>query len=798
MAPFQALRGDLRIATRVLRRSAGATALSVLSIALGIGLTAGIFSLGDAILLRPMPFHEPARLLQLFSLGDDGQVFQYGWLDYLDLTAAGSGLADFAASQSRGSFLTAGDETELVYTDPVTPNYFSLLGVRAMLGRASVGAAAGRPEAVLGYQLWQRRFGGDAGIAGKTIVLNGRPFVVAGVTPREFGGLQRGMTGDVWVSNDAWMTMLGGRGERASRSGQLDIIARLKPGVTAARAAPQLDAAIRGAGKHKPAPKGAPGTVLQAGFAPNWQSSVIFGGGLLLALSLVLFVACANVAQLRLAQAEWRKRELGVRLALGASGWSLTRQLLVESALISLLGAGLGLLLARVLMEKIAQFVTQAWSFADLGLRLDSRVLAFALFALLLALLISGLAPARHAARLDVSEILKSGQGATGPRGGWRRKLLLAGQVAVSLALFGMAALFLESLHAARALRPGLDPQKRLFTMLVSPGLRMSPDVWAEQACDRLMAVPGTRGAAFARRLPLSGSGGGMTVRVEIPGQAPLGVHLNNVGGNYFALVGTRVLAGRGIDRSDRADSAPVAVLNQTLARQAFPGRNPVGASLRIEGKMRQVIGVAEDGPSNDLHENSEPFLWLPYGQAPWGGEIALLAETAAGPETLARPLRAELKRFDPHAEILVSGSLRQEIEASLAPDRLIVAVTTGLGIFGVLFTAAGLFGVLQYAVSRRTREFGLRIALGARPAGIQRMVLAESVKMAAWGMPAGVLLLAAGARAVASRLLGITPLNPLVYAASAAAVLALTLISAWIPALRATRVDPAAALRSE
>jgi hypothetical protein len=305
------------------------------------------------------------------------------------------------------------------------------------------------------------------------------------------------------------------------------------------------------------------------------------------------------------------------------------------------------------------------------------------------------------------------------------------------------------------------------------------------------------RGVTFARRLPLSGSGGGMTARVEIPGQAPLGVHLNNVGGNYFALLGTRLLAGRGIDGHDQAGSALVAVLNQTLARQVFPGKNPVGEWLRIGGKMRQIVGVAEDGPSNDLHENPEPFLWLPYSQAP-RGEITLMVETAGEPEALARTLRAELKRFDPRADILVSQSLKHQMDAALAPDRLIVAVTGGLGIFGVLLTAAGLFGVLQYAVSRRTRELGLRIALGARPRAIQRMVLAESVRIAAWGIPIGLMLLGGAGWCVRSWLLGITPLNPLVYVSSAAAVLALTVMAAWLPAVHATRVDPMAALRSE
>ncbi len=800
MAPFHSAAQDLRLAVRVLLKSPGATALAVVSIALGIGLTAGVFSLGDAVFLRPMPFRQPDRVLMATSLGDDGRPVGYGWLDYLDMAAAGHDLAEFASSQRRGLMLAAGDETEMLLAVPVTPNYFSFLGVRALVGRASVDMVAARPGAVLGYRLWQRLFGGDRGIAGRTVLLNGQPFTVAGVMPKEFTGIDRGISTDVWVSNEAWFTFVG-VGEQRNREGQLDIMARLRPGVTPRRVAAQLDAAIRGPGKHKPAPAGATGTVLERKFAPDWKTATIFGGGLVLGLWLVLLVAGANVAQLRLAQAESRRKELGVRLALGAGKWRLVRQLLTESALISLPAACGGLILAGLLMERVALFATHVSPFLDLGLRLDYRVLAFSAFSLVLCTVISGLAPARHAVKVDIAGILKSDQGGTDRAGGRRRKFLMAGQIAVSVALFGMAAMFLYSLSTAAAVRPGLDPHKKLFTILVSPGApagHSAEAAWAEEACRRLAVVAGARGCAFARRLPLSDSGGGMTVRLEIPGQAPMGVHLNDIGPGYFELAGTRVLAGRGIDTGDRAGSALVAVVNQTLARQVFAGKNPVGEWLRIEGKMRQVVGVAEDGPSNDLHENREPFLWLPYSQAPWGGEVTLMVETAGPPGQMARALRAELKRYDPRAAILVAQTLEEQMSSALAPDRLMAVLASGLALFAVLLTAAGLFGVLQYAVNRRTRELGLRIALGARPEAIRRMLLVESLRIAAWGIPFGLALLLAAGWAIRSWLLGVTPLSPLLYLSGAAAALLLALAAAWLPAARATRMDPAAALRGE
>ena len=567
--------------------------------------------------------------------------------------------------------------------------------------------------------------------------------------------------------------------------------------MTAQRVAAQLDAALRGPGKHKPAPKGSPGTFLESRMALEWAGTLLLGGGLVMALALVLFVACANVAQMRLAQAETRKQELGVRMAVGASAGRVARQLLVETALLTVIGAGLGVLLAQFLMRKAAEFLSAGQAFVDLRHRLDARVLGFTLLAVALSVLFAGLAPARHAVRLNVAEVLKSEQGTTGAGGGWSKKVLVIGQVAASIALFGTAMMFLASLRNAAAVHPGLDPGRNLYVMTVGRGLRMRSTDWCREVSERLAAIGGVRGATYARRLPLSGSGGGLTARVEIAGQAPLGVAVNSVGGDYFQLLGTRMVAGRGVEPGDRAGAPLVAVLSQSLAARVFPGRNPVGEWLRIDDKLRQVVGVAEDGPSNYLHEAASPFVWLPYAQAP-SGDVTLMVATLGEPEALGKAIRAELKRYDPQVQIYSTGTLRQQMDEALSTDRAMASVSGGLGIFGVLLTAAGLFGVLQYTVSRRTREFGLRMALGAGADEIQRLVLAESLRMAAWGVPFGVALLGAAGWSVRSWLLGITPLNPLVYVVSVAAVLALTVAAAWLPAARATRVDPMVALRTD
>ena len=640
-------------------------------------------------------------------------------------------------------------------------------------------------------------YGGDPRIVGKTIVLNGAAFSVAGVMPAEFTGLMRGVVNDVWVGTEAWFEALRRRDERQDRQGQFEMVARLKPGVNPDAAAAQLDAAIRGPGKRKPAPAGARSTVLRRDFAPDWNRNMKVGGGSLLILGLVLFVACANVAQLRLAHAEARRKELAVRFALGSGAWRVVRQLLVESAIVGAAGGLLGVLLARGVMLKAAEFLSAGRPYLDYGIRLDHRVLAYTVAATVFSVLLTGLAPARHALRLNVAEVLKSEQGATGSRTGWQKQALVVGQVAVSVVFFGMAVLSVQSLRAAMAVRPGLDPQKKLLILSVGRGARMPAATWSQQICERLAALPGVRGATFARRLPLSGSGGGATVRVEIPGQAPLGVHYNNVGGNFFTVMGTRILAGRAIDANDRQGGAPVMVASQAFARQVFNSRNPLGEWISVNGQQRQIVGVSEDSNSNDLHAPPEPFLYFPFAQLP-SGDLTLLVETAREPAALAQAIRQEVKQYDRRALIYSSVTLREHMDRALSEDWMMVTLAMVLGSFGVLLTGAGLFGVLQYGVNRRTREFGLRVALGATPERIQGLVLHGSLWMAAWGALLGLVLLGFTARYLRTVVPLAAPFHPAPYLLGTVAAAAIALTAGWLPARRATRVDPATALRAE
>ncbi len=796
------LRGqDFRVAARMIAKNPAAALLSILSIALGIGLTTGVFSLADALLLRPLAIERPAEVFKAASFGDDRAYFLYTWRDYEAMRDAGAGVAGLAAYQMRGGFL-ANEEggTDEVLVSPATPNFFSMLGVGAVVGRASFDSADGRPAAVIGWRLWQRRFGGDPAIAGKTILLSGKALTVAGVMSREFGGLARGVANDIWVSTDAWFDVLQ-RGSRKSRGDQFEIVARLKPGQNPTAVAARLDASIRGPGARKPAASGIPGTVLEQRFASGWTGNLLVGGGLMALLGFVLFVACANVALLGLAQAESRRKEIAVRKAMGAGVVRIMAQLLLETGLVALPGAALGLALARGLLTKATEFLTVGQS---LMIGLDSRVLAFTVAATLSAVLMAGIAPARFAARVAISDALKMQQGATGRQSGWRQTFLMAGQVAVSVAMVGSTLVFLVSLRHATAIRPGFDPAKKLLIVNASPGLQMPAGEWAEQVSARLAGLPGARAATFARRLPLSGSGGGAKVRVEMPGQAPRAVPYNNVAGNYFAVMGTRLVAGRGIDPNDRASTQPVVVASEGFVRQFLAGHDPLRESITVipafsngPPKLWQVVGVAADVPSNDLHETPAPFLYFSYAQMPVG-DLTLLVETATAPSGLARAIMADIRKFDPRAMLYGLQTLEEHMDSALASDRLMSRTATSLGLFSIALMAAGLFGALHYAVAQRTRELGLRVALGASAQSIRRLVLGQALRIAAWGIPVGLALLAALGWSARVVVIGVSPADPRIYLGGAVAVVAIVVAAAWLPARRATRIEPMEALRGE
>lgn len=784
---------EARFAMVTLAKNRGATLLCVLSVALGIGITTALFSAVEAIVFRAAPFAHPQQLCTVASQDENGHGIGYGWPDVVAMAKAAAGSAELLAYQTRVAFLSQGEASESTCTAAVTTNFFSLLGVRAEIGEATVDMSVdGRPQAVLSHRLWRRRFGSDSGIVGRTVLLNKKAFRIAGVMPTAFSAQPKGFFSDVLIGADAWFDVIGERHEREEANGPFQIIARLEQGANPVALGTRLDLVIRGPSAHKPAPRGAQGTWLDANYAPTWSERLKATGVLLPVFGLLLLVACGNVAQVRLAQAEARKRELGVRAALGSGSWALARLLLTEAALVIGAGAAIGVLLARALIQWMVNVFAVQFG-ADFDAQLDWRVLGFSLAATTASLLLAGLVPARHALRLDINEVLKSGRETARTKS---PKLLIAGQAASSVAFFGMAVLFLQSFHNAAGKWPGFIADKPMI-VFSEADLKMEPTLWAEQACQRLEGVPGVRGTSFCRRLPLSHTEGGWDAAVEAAGHTPVIATQNAVGPNYFSLMGTRLLAGRAIGPGDRAESPLVAVVSQELARRLFGDKSPLGERVKIEDKPREVVGVCADEPVYDLHEEHRPSFYLPYSQRPVG-LLTLVVETAGRPELLIPVVQKELKRFDAGAVMFDLTTLSEHMQRALFEDRIIAGATLAVGILGFLLTAAGLFGVIQYAVNRRTREIGVCLALGAGPSRVQGMILGQSLRMIVWGVVAGLGLVSLGGWAVRSFVLGVTSLNPLPYVSSATVALVVALAAAWLPAHRAAGVDPAEALRSE
>lgn len=791
---------DLKAALRIAAKHRVTSLLAIVSMALGIGTSTGIFSVVDSLLLRPLAISHPDEVFEVTSVGEDGGPFSYGWADYEAMNGADSGAAQLAAFQRRGGMLARDDGgSDLVLVSPVTPNFFPMLGLHPFIGRISFQTEDGRPATVLGWRLWQRRFNSDPEIIGKTIILSEQPLTVAAVLPREFGDLERGASNDIWVSTDAWFDVLK-RSKRQSHNDQFQMIARLNPGANPIAVGQRLDASIRSPDAHKPAPKGIQGTLLTAKYGGGWSSNPKLSGALLGVLALLLFVACANVAQLRLAQTESRRKELAMRKALGAGSGRITMQLLIETAVLAVPGLGLALLFAQYVLDLTSQFLPDHF----MVVALDRRVLIFTACATLFSLIIAGLSPARLAAEINLSDALKTGQAAAGTRSAWWRNLFMITQIAISVVLVGAALLFVTSLRAVAKIEPGFSPTMKLLVVNAVPSLKMPAHEWAGQICDRLAALPGARGATFARRLPLGPSGGAATVSVEIPGAQPQAVRFNNVAGNYFAVMRPRLVAGRGIDANDRAGTPLVTVVSEKFARQFLPRRNPIGETIKVVPAFSssppqtwEIVGVVADAPINDLHEEIVPYLYFPYSQMPVE-DLTIALETANAPAASMRPMVETIRQFDPKALLYQMTTLENYLGVAMTFDRFVSGTAIGLGLLSALLMAAGLFGALHYAVARRTRELGLRVALGATPARIQALVLGDAFRLMGWGLPVGIFSLIALSWLARSIVVGVSVIDPRIWIGGAVVVVAVVLLAAWLPARRAMFLEPMEALRAD
>ncbi len=803
---------DLRYALRMLRKNLGLTLVAVLSLALGIGANTAIFSWMDGLVLHPLPLVQRADRLVLFNtVGPGGAQWSVAYPDFLEWKAQARTVTDLSAFEFDQFGLRTTGQAERAWGVYATADYFDLLGVRPLLGRffrqdeaAQPGSA---PVAVLGYGFWQRKFAGDSGVLGRHLSLNGRDFTVIGVAPPKFGGLIVGLSFDVWVPITV-QPLLSSRGSFLDSRGThwLTAVGRLKPGVTLAQARAEIGVIQRRLAATFDEARGTAATAApldsegpQAWFRPLFVA-------LLGITAVVLLVACANVANLLLARATARQKEIAVRLALGAGRRRLVRQLLVESGLLALGGGAVGLFLAGWARELFTAFVPPAPLPIVMQFGVNGRVLGFALLATVLAALAFGAAPALRATRPNLVPALKDDAGQGVASRSRLRSALVVGQLALSVVALVAAGLFLRSLGRADAVDRGLrDPEHVLLagTDLFAAGYtRETGRAFVDRLLARVRTMPGVEAATVTSFVPL-GFPSRSSWGVQIEGYQPrrdedMSIQWTAAGANYFETVGTPIVRGRGITAQDRDSAQRVVVVNETFARRYWPGLDPVGRRLRLGGQdWRTVVGVARDGKYNSLDEPAQPFMFLPFAQF-YVAQPQLVVRTTTDPHALIEPLRGAFASLDPNAAFLDARTLAEAMGPSVFVQRTGAAM---LGVFGALalvMAAVGIYGVMAYVVSQRTRELGIRVALGAARGDIVALVIGQATRLLGVGLAAGAVAALGVGLALRSLLLGVRAYDLPTFAVVLVVLAGVALLASWLPARRAARVDPVVALKYE
>jgi putative ABC transport system permease protein len=826
---------DIRYAARVLLKSPGFTLVAVLTLALGVGANTAIFQLIDAVRLSPLPVKDPQALVGVQLTDTKGERGNFSsdyptltnaiWEQIRDRQQAFSGV--FAWGEDDFN-LAEGGEARLARGLWVSGEFFGVLGVRPELGRLFNGEddrkGCGSPGVVLSHAFWRREFGGDPSVVGRQLKIEGKPFEIVGVTPASFYGLEVGRSFDLAVPLCSEALLSGPEDSRLASGSNwwLIVMGRLKPGWTEERAAAHLAALSPGifadtlpanyppesvkdyrASRLTTFPAAAGVSELRNQYeSPLW---------LLLAIAAtVLLIACANLANLLLARASAREREVAIRLALGASRARVVRQLLTESLLLAAAGAVIGALLAENLSQLLVSLISTQNEPLFVATRMDWRVVAFGAGAALLTCALFGLAPALRATRVGAGAVVKSfGRGVTAGRGRFRlRRALVVSQVALSLALVAGAFLFSRSLAKLSTQDAGLQRDGVLITRVdLSPlGLPKERRLqFRRELLEHIRAVPGVESAAEANVLPLTGNWWGNRTWMEgtDPGGAP-GSAFNRVSPEYFKTMGIALLAGRDFGDQDTPEAPKVAVVNETFARQVAGSANPLGRRFRVEAtpggteKVYEIVGLVKDSKYRSLRDEFVSSVYLPASQSPEPGEhVQFLVRTKTQPAALAPAVKRAVGEVSPDINI-VFRVFKTEVESSLLRERLMATLSASFGLLALVLACIGLYGVMSYAVAARTNEIGIRLALGAQGADVLRLVLRETLLLVAAGVAAGLPAALAAAQLFSGLLYGVTPADPASISLAVLLLLAVAALAGYLPARRATKVDPMVALRYE
>jgi putative ABC transport system permease protein len=807
------LRQDVRYAARALARSPVFALVSVISIAIGIGATTGIVTIANTLLLRPPPgVGHPGRLVMLGRTQDGKGFDTFSFPTFQEYSAAKS-LSGAAALdlEPKAVSLMGPSGGEPIQVMSVSGSLFGVLEARPAIGRFFTPeddrAPAGNPVVVLSHTFWERRFEGDSSIVGRTIVLNRAPFTVIGVARERFQG-------PFVVAPDAWVplaaaTHLGTPAAIFSSRGSVWLIgiARLATDVGVSQAQVELSTiAARLAQDYPDANSGHGVLVAPASLFPADMQGTITGFMvmLLVVAGLVLIIASINVAGMLLARATVRRREIAVRLALGASRGQLVSQLVIESLLLFVTAGAAGVMLARWLVSGLLALVPRLPIPLAVDPRLDWRVLGFALVVSLATGLIAGIVPALQSTRPDLIAALKSGDRSGAGRQRLRSGLLVT-QIAFSMLLLMVAGLFARTLAHARSIDPGFEPRD-VSIASIDLGLSNYNDDQgrrvAGEILERTRALPGVRTAALSAMLPLDGGGLGMG-EIAVSGREPPDPRAgwradwNVVTPGYFATLGMPLVRGRDFADLDRAGSSDVAILNESFAAALFPGEDPIGRTLTNEGRTVTVIGVARNAKYRSLGEAPRNFIYVTLGQR-YFGRIHLLIKTAPGAAAPGAAVRRIVAGIDPSLPILRQQTMPEQTATSLFPQRLALYVSGGLGLVALLLVLIGIYGVTAFSVAQRTREIGVRVALGAQRSHVLAMVVRQGFVLVGIGVLLGSLAAFAATRLIRDLLYGVPPTDGVAFAAAAALLALAALAASWIPARRAARLDPVIALRTD
>jgi putative ABC transport system permease protein len=805
---------DLRYGVRLLLKHPGFTIIAVLTLALGIGANTAIFTVVNAALLRVLPYHEPEHLVHLSETTPQKNFPQReaSYPDFLDWrqNQVFSGMAAYSGG---GSFTLIGqDGPEQIRGGRVTANFFAVLGVDPLLGQGFRGDAD-QPGAervvMLGHGFWQRRFGGEPNVIGQPLNLNGEAYTIIGVLPQGFQFAPRGAA-------ELWIPLQPNEAQRSRRFMHwVNVIARLKPGVNQTQALSEMQSIAQRIAQEHPESHAGTGIALvplNEQIVGQIRPLLII---LLVAVGFVLLIACANVANLLLARAGARQKEIAIRAALGAGRWRLIRQLLVESALLALLGGSLGLLLAQwgvdVLIAMIPDNMLNFMPYLR-GLELDSRTLAFTGGLALLTSFVFGLAPAIQASKLDLQAVLKEGgktsAGVTRHR---LRNLLVVCEIALALVLLIGAGLMMKSLLQLLQVDPGFNPKNLLTFNISLPATKYDQNekvfTFDDQLIERLEALPAVRGAAMVNVIPLIG---GNTTRFYVAGQprpAPgseTEANLREVSANYFSVMEVPLIAGRHFNERDNVNAPGVIIVNQTLARAAFPGQDAVGRQIifaSFDPTPIQIVGVVGDEKVNGLAARTTPVVYYPFLQDSTPGLMKnVVVRTNADPANLAATIRNECRLLEPGMTVAQMIAMDRIIADSPATFmRRYPAMLIGVfAAVALLLAAVGIYGLISFAVSQQTHEIGIRLALGARKFDVLKLVMWRGMLLTLIGIGIGLAAAWALTRLMAGLLFGVNATDPATFAGVAVLLAVIAILACYIPARRATKVDPMVALRYE